>query len=49
MQELNFLPAYRLAALVRAREVSALELLEAHLAQVARHNPRLNAIVTLDE
>lgn len=49
MQELHFLPAHRLAALVRAREVSALELLEAHLAQVARHNPRLNALVTLDE
>jgi amidase len=49
MQELLFLPAHRLAALVRAREVSARELLEAHLAQVARHNPRLNALVTLDE
>jgi amidase len=49
MQELHFLPAHRLAALVRAREVSARELLEAHLAQVARHNARLNAIVTLDE
>jgi amidase len=49
MQELHFLPAHRLAALVRAREVSAHELLEVHLAQVARHNPRLNAVVTLDE
>src|SRR5688500_3731557 len=49
MQELHFLPAHRLAALVRAREVSAHELLEVHLAQVARHNPRLNALVTLDE
>ncbi|MGZ3456898.1 MAG: amidase, partial [Archangium sp.] len=49
MQELHFLPAHRLAALVRAREVSAHELLEAHLKQVARHNARLNALVTLDE
>jgi amidase len=49
MLELNFLPAHRLAALVRAREVSARELLEAHLAQVARHNARLNALITLDE
>jgi amidase len=49
MQELHFLPAHRLAALVRAREVSARELLEAHLTQVALHNPRLNALVTLDE
>ncbi|QRK10947.1 amidase [Archangium violaceum] len=49
MQELNFLPAHRLAALVRTHEVSARELLEAHLAQISRHNSRLNAIVTLDE
>jgi amidase len=49
MQELHFLPAHRLAALVRAREVSARELLEAHLKQVARHNARLNALVTIDE
>src|SRR5688572_23753291 len=49
MQELHFLPAHRLAALVRAREVSAHELLEAHLKQVARHNARLNALITLDE
>ena len=49
MRELLFLPAHRLAALVRSREVSARELLGAHLAQVARHNPRLNALVTLDE
>ncbi|WNG37538.1 amidase [Archangium violaceum] len=48
MQELVFLPAHRLARLVRAREVSAIELLEAHLEQVARHNVRLNALVTVD-
>src|SRR4051794_24120757 len=30
------------------REVSAVELLEMHLAQIARHNPSLNAIVTPD-
>jgi amidase len=49
MQELHFLPAHQLAALIRERKVSARELLEAHLAQVGRHNRRLNAIVTLDE
>ncbi|HYO52230.1 amidase [Archangium sp.] len=49
MHELVFLPAYRQARLVRAREVSAVELLEAHLGQVARHNVRLNALVTWDE
>lgn len=39
------------AAMVRAlrdRQVSAVELLEMHLAQIARHNPALNAIVTPD-
>jgi amidase len=41
-------PATELAALVRAREVSARELLEAHLDRIDRLNPGLNAIVTLD-
>jgi amidase len=29
--------------------VSSLEVVEAYVAQIARHNPDLNAIVTLDE
>ena len=41
-------PATELAALVRARELSAADLLAAHLKQVARLNPRVNAICTLD-
>ncbi|WP_369131325.1 amidase [Modestobacter roseus] len=41
-------PATELAALVRGREVSARELLDAHLARIERLNPALNAIVTLD-
>ncbi len=41
-------PATELAALVRAREVSARELLDAHLDRIDRLNPALNAIVTLD-
>ncbi|WP_346620680.1 amidase [Blastococcus montanus] len=41
-------PATELAALVRAREVSARELLDAHLARIERVNPQVNAIVTLD-
>ena len=41
-------PATELAALVRAGEVSARELLEAHLSRIERVNPQLNAIVTLD-
>ena len=41
-------PATDLAALVRGRELSAAELLAAHLAQIERLNPRVNAICTLD-
>jgi hypothetical protein len=48
MSELNFMPAHQLAAMIRQRQVSAVEVLDAHLAQIARHNPALNAIVTLD-
>ena len=41
-------PATELAALVRARELSAAELLAAHLEQIERVNPPVNAICTLD-
>ncbi len=37
-----------LAALLRRREASCVELLDDLLARIDRHNPRLNAIVTLD-
>jgi amidase len=47
-EELCFRPATELAALVRTREVSARELLDAHLDRIDRLNPSLNAIVTLD-
>ncbi|MBU1748753.1 MAG: amidase, partial [Chloroflexi bacterium] len=49
MTDLVFSTAHQLANAIRQREVSAVEVLEAHLAQIARHNPALNAIVTLDE
>lgn len=38
----------QLAAAIRAGQVSATEVLEAHLAQIARHNATLNAIILLD-
>jgi amidase len=38
-----------LARAIRERTISAKEVLEADLAQIALHNPKLNAIVTLDE
>lgn len=36
-----------MAALIRNRKVSPVEVVEAHLEQISRLNPRLNAIVTL--
>ena len=36
-----------LAAMIKARAVSPVEVLDAHLAVIARVNPKLNAIVTL--
>ncbi len=49
MEELLFKPAHHLAAIIRQRRVSAVDLLETYLAQIARHNTALNAIVSLDE
>jgi amidase len=37
-----------LASEIRAGRVSAREVLSAHLAQIASHNPSLNAVITLD-
>jgi amidase len=45
--ELCFLPAVELAARIRRRDVSARDVMQAHLAQIERVNPKLNAIVTL--
>jgi amidase len=45
--ELNFLDAQRLVALLRAREVSAVEVLQAFLAQIERLDSRVNALPTL--
>ncbi len=48
MERPTFAPATELADAIRDRQISAVELLDAHLAQIERHNPALNAIVTLD-
>ncbi|GAA1166689.1 amidase [Streptomyces rhizosphaericus] len=45
--DLCFRTALDLSALLRSRELSARELLEAHLARIERVNPAVNAIVTL--
>jgi len=42
-----FLSAVEMARLIRARKLSARELLAEHLKQIARVNPQVNAIVTL--
>src|SRR5262249_56872886 len=47
MHDLWRKPAHELAALVRKREISPVEVLDAHLAVIDRLNPTLNAIVTL--
>ena len=49
MNDVIFSTATELAAAIRQHHVSAMEVLEAHLTQIAKQNPALNAIVTLDE
>lgn len=46
--DLCFLPAVQQRALIRARKLSAVELLEAYLRRIDRVNPAINAIVTFD-
>src|SRR5436190_4106560 len=47
MSDLCFLTAVELADRIRRRQVSVTEVVRAHLAQIERVNPRVNAIVTL--
>ena len=48
MNELVFLPAHQLAQMIRDRDITALDLVEAYLSQITEHNAKLNAICTLD-
>lgn len=48
MTELIFKPAIELGRMLRARKISAKELLQACLDQYARHNARINAIILTD-
>lgn len=48
MNKVCFLTARALAQKIRAREISAREVMQAHLEQIERVNPHVNAIVTLD-
>jgi len=49
MSDLVFTPAHQLAQMIRDRTISPVEVLDAHLEQIAKHNSQLNAICTLDE
>ncbi len=44
--EICFMTATELAHKIQTRQLSALEVMEAHLAQIERINPKVNAIVT---
>jgi amidase len=48
VQDIAFWPAKRLAGHLRRRKIGCLELLDHYLARVARHNPKLNAIIATD-
>src|SRR6266853_4779320 len=45
--EICFMRATDLAAMIREKKLSAREVMEAHLRQIERVNPKVNAIVTL--
>ena len=47
MQVLTRKSAGELVALVKSREITPVEILDAHLSVIERLNPKLNAIVTL--
>lgn len=49
MSQLVFQSATQMAQMIRDRQISASELLEAHLAHIGRHNSRLNAICNLNQ
>jgi Asp-tRNA(Asn)/Glu-tRNA(Gln) amidotransferase A subunit family amidase len=48
MSDLTFLSAVAMAAQIRQRELSPVELVEAHLARIEKLNPKLNAFVQVD-
>jgi Asp-tRNA(Asn)/Glu-tRNA(Gln) amidotransferase A subunit family amidase len=48
MNDLTFLPAVSMAEQIRKKEIFPVELVDAHLAQIEKLNPRLNAFVQVD-
>jgi amidase len=49
MTDLVHLSVHQLAQAIRQRQVSTVEVVQAHLSHISQHNPALNAIVTLDK
>jgi Asp-tRNA(Asn)/Glu-tRNA(Gln) amidotransferase A subunit family amidase len=48
MNDLTFLPAVSMAEKIRKKEISPAELIDAHLTQIEKLNPKLNAFIHLD-
>ncbi|MGA8503227.1 MAG: amidase [Candidatus Sulfotelmatobacter sp.] len=48
MSDLNFLAAVSMAEQIRKKKISPIELVDAHLKQIEKLNPRLNAFVHID-
>ncbi len=48
MTELHFLPALKLAGLLKRKKISSRELLDECLARYARHNGKVNAVIVTD-
>ena len=48
MPDLCFMPAHQLQSKLLAKDISARELLETFIAQTQKHNPSINALVTLN-
>ncbi|HET7550830.1 MAG TPA: amidase [Gemmatimonadaceae bacterium] len=46
--DILFASATELAAAIRSRDLSAVEVLDAHLERISERNPSLNAIITMD-
>jgi amidase len=48
LTDIAYLPAHRLAGMLRSRDIGCVELLDHHLSRVERFNPALNAIIWMD-
>jgi amidase len=49
LEDLTWLSATRLAELIRTKQVSSVEVVEAHIARIKAVNPKINAVVRLAE